>query len=61
MSGDLKACEGGILVRCLPPKLQMKLILDDVSNIPFYFRRIEPILPLLDENMLVRTAPNSPH
>jgi hypothetical protein len=55
MSGDLKACEGGILVRCLPPKLQMKLILDDVSNIPFYFRRIEPILPLLDENMLVPT------
>jgi hypothetical protein len=53
MWGDLKACEGGILVRCLPPKLQMKLILDDVSNIPFYFRRIEPILPLLDENMLV--------
>lgn len=56
MSGDLKACEGGILVRCLPPKLQMKLILDDVSNIPFYFRRIEPILPLLDENMLLEVA-----
>jgi hypothetical protein len=61
MSGDLKACEGGILVRCLPPKLQMRLILDDVSNIPFYFRRIEPLLPLLDENMLVRTRVTYTH
>lgn len=58
MSGDLKASEGGILVRCLAPKLQMKLILDDVGNIPFYFRRIEPLLPLLDENMLVLQSPS---
>jgi len=53
MSGDLKACEGGILMRCLPPELQMKLLLDDVSNVPYYFGRIEPLLPLLHESMLV--------
>lgn len=54
MSGNLKACEGGLLTRCIAPKIQMKLILDDVGNIPYYFRRIEPLLPLLDENTLVR-------
>eukprot|EP01087_Luapelamoeba_hula_P006210 TRINITY_DN1629_c0_g2_i2.p1 TRINITY_DN1629_c0_g2~~TRINITY_DN1629_c0_g2_i2.p1 ORF type:complete len:1654 (-),score=167.20 TRINITY_DN1629_c0_g2_i2:56-4594(-) len=55
-SNDLKVCENGVLLRCLPPNLQVKLLLEDLATLPFYNRHITPLLPYLDIDTLMELA-----
>ncbi|KAK5581521.1 hypothetical protein RB653_001556 [Dictyostelium firmibasis] len=53
---ELKSHSGGMIFDCLPPKLQVKLIIDDQHSIPRYLRRIYHILSLLEEKELLDIA-----
>ncbi|KAM9967842.1 hypothetical protein ACTFIW_009126 [Dictyostelium discoideum] len=53
---ELKSHSGGMIFDCLPPKLQVKLIIDDQNSIPRYLRRLYHILNLLEEKELLDIA-----
>ncbi|KAF2070250.1 hypothetical protein CYY_008433 [Polysphondylium violaceum] len=53
---ELKSHANGMIFDCLPPKIQVKLIIEDLQNIPRYMRRLYHILPLLDEKDLLDIA-----
>eukprot|EP01132_Coremiostelium_polycephalum_P004737 gene4737-5913_t len=55
-SQELKSHSNGMIFDCLPPNIQVKLIIEDPNNIPRYFRRLYHILPYLDEKELLDIA-----
>ncbi|EGG19322.1 regulator of chromosome condensation domain-containing protein [Cavenderia fasciculata] len=50
---ELKSNSNGMIFDCLPPDFQVKLILEDLGNVPRYLKRLYYLLPMVSEKTLI--------